>query len=193
MHEALATTDVMHCVPSPALQPLGAADPRPNAYFVMVGPFTRARKYKKWLYAVLALANALKKHGSSADVVVLCAMKADARDSTHATAEEEDLLSRHGVNWRYVHAPYGNSGFHMGHYKLWAWQHTEYAKIQLLDLPGIIEGAAYGAAYGVDALLLCASLTFLAICALLVPAVGRGVQCRQGAVGRAAEGHGEAR
>jgi hypothetical protein len=124
---------VMHCVPSPALQPLGATDPRPNAYFVMVGPFTRARKYKKWLYAVLALANALKKHGSSADVVVLCAMKADARDSTHATAEDEDLLSRHGVNWRYVHAPYGNSGFHMGHYKLWAWQHTEYAKIQLLD------------------------------------------------------------
>jgi len=33
----------------------------------------------------------------------------------------------------YVSAPYGNSGFHMGHYKTWAWQHTEYNRIQLLD------------------------------------------------------------
>ena len=32
-----------------------------------------------------------------------------------------------------MRAPYGNPGFHMGHYKLWAWQHTEYEAIQLLD------------------------------------------------------------
>ena len=120
LHEA--SSDVMHCEEPPAGVP-GAVDSRPNAYFVMVGPFTRARKYKKWLFAVVALASALKRHGSTADVVVLCAMKADGSDSTHATAEEEALLSRNGVHWRYVSAPYGNSGFHMGHYKPVSYTH----------------------------------------------------------------------
>ena len=126
------SSDAMHCVkPTWEGHWAMATDPRPNAYFIMVGPFTRARKYKKWLYAVIAVASALKRHGSTADVVVLCAMKSG--DGTRATPDEEALLSRNGINWRYVSAPYGNSGFHMGHYKLWAWQHTEYAKVQLLD------------------------------------------------------------
>mmetsp|Transcript_64525 Transcript_64525/g.126726 ORF Transcript_64525/g.126726 Transcript_64525/m.126726 type:complete len:371 (-) Transcript_64525:223-1335(-) len=123
-------TDVMACV-RPDEAPQGAADTRPNAYMVMIGPFNEKRQYKKWLYAVLALSTALKTHGSTADVVVLCAQK--AHDPTHALPEEEALLSANGIHWRYVGAPYGNGGFHMGHYKLWAWQHTEYARIQLLD------------------------------------------------------------
>ena len=107
-------------------------DPRPNAYFVMIGPFTPERKYKKWLYAVIALSSALKQHGSEAEVVVLCAQRQGGH-AARALPEEEALLSRSGIHWRYVAAPYGNSGFHMGHYKIWAWQHTEYARVQLLD------------------------------------------------------------
>jgi hypothetical protein len=98
---------------------------------IMIGPFNAQRTYKKWMYAVIALSSALRKHGSEADVVVLCAQKAN--DAVHALPEEEALMSRSGIHWRYVKAPYGNAGFHMGHFKVWAWQHTEYSRIQLLD------------------------------------------------------------
>lgn len=104
---------------------------KPNAYMVMIGPFTAKRSYRKWLFAVIALSSALKQHGSTADFVVLCAQK--PQDGVHATPEEEGLMSRNGIHWRYVNPPYGNSGFHMGHFKVWAWQHTEYERIQLLD------------------------------------------------------------
>lgn len=122
--------DMMHCAESPA-DLTGSADLRPNAYFVMIGPFTKQRTYKKWLYAVLALSNALKNHGSLADLVVLCAQK--SAGAVHLLPEEELLFSRNGIHWRYVSAPYGNSGFHMGHFKMWAWQHVEYSRIQLFD------------------------------------------------------------
>lgn len=105
---------------------------KPNAYMVMIGPFTAERTYKKWLFAVIALSSALRKLGSDADVVVLCAQKGRGQ-IVHFTADEEDTLQRNGIHWRYVRAPYGNSGFHMGHFKVWAWQHTEYARIQVLD------------------------------------------------------------
>jgi len=123
----------MACEPEPELPP-GSLDPRPNAYFVMIGPFGPAKRgYKKWLFAVLALSASLRDRGSKADVVVLMAQKDERGGAAHALPEEEKLLSANGVHWRYVSAPYGNGGFHMGHYKLWAWQHTEYARIQLLD------------------------------------------------------------
>jgi hypothetical protein len=123
--------DVMACTEPDSGSGGAEGDARPNAYMIMIGPFDEKRKYKKWMYAVLALSSALKAHGSTADVVVLCAQK--AHSPTHALPEEEALLSRNGIHWRYVGAPYGNSGFHMGHYKVWAWQHTEYGRIQLLD------------------------------------------------------------
>jgi hypothetical protein len=106
-------------------------DDRPNAYMIMIGPFNAKRTYKKWMYAALALTSALAAHGSDADVVVLMAQNGGA--GVNALPDEEALLSRNGIHWRYVSAPYGNSGFHMGHFKVWAWQHTEYARIQLLD------------------------------------------------------------
>lgn len=115
--------------------PMTTPDGQPkDAYFIMIGPFTMRRAYRTWLYAAVALHNALKRSGSTADTVILCALK-DQKGVTSAymLPEEEELLQRNDVHWRYVHAPYGNSGFHMGHYKLWAWQHTEYARIQLLD------------------------------------------------------------
>jgi hypothetical protein len=118
--------DVMAC-----REPSDDPKVRPNAYFIMIGPFTANRAYKKWMYAALALSTALKQHGSEADVVILMAQK--AHDGVHALSEEEALLSRNGIHWRYVAAPYGNAGFHMGHFKVWAWQHTEYGRIQLLD------------------------------------------------------------
>ena len=88
--------DVMACVDA---EPSAEAQ-LPNAYMVMIGPFASDRKYKKWLYAVIALTSALQEHGSTADVIVLCAMK--AHGGVHALAEEEALLSKHGIHWRYV-------------------------------------------------------------------------------------------
>lgn len=88
--------DVMACMDA---EPSAEAE-LPNAYMVMIGPFASDRKYKKWLYAVIALTSALQEHGSTADVVVLCAMK--AHGAVHALAEEEALLSKHGIHWRCV-------------------------------------------------------------------------------------------
>ena len=124
-------SDAMAC--TDPLADRTAPDDRPNAYMIMIGPFTAKRAYKKWLYAALALTSALASHGSTADVLVLMAQSGKGGAAVHALPEEEALLSRNGVHWRYVSAPYGNSGFHMGHFKVWAWQHTEYARIQLLD------------------------------------------------------------
>lgn len=102
------------------------------AYFVMVGPISDERKYSKWLYPILALRHALSRLGSSADVVVLAAVD-ECCASTRMLAAEEALLASQSVRVRYVPAPAGIRGFHMGHYKLWAWQHTEYKRIQVLD------------------------------------------------------------
>jgi hypothetical protein len=87
-------SDAMACLDADPL----TADQLPNAYMVMIGPFSGERKYKKWLYAVIALTSALQQHGSTADVVVLCALK--AHGAAHALAEEEALLSQHGIHWR---------------------------------------------------------------------------------------------
>ena len=125
----LTVADGMRCSELPP-RPMGSTEERPHAYFVVIGPFTNKRAYTGWLYAIVALSNALKLHGSTADVVVLCAQ---LRGALHALPEEEDLLSRRGIHWRYVTALYGAAGYNLGHFKLWAWQHTEYNRIQLLD------------------------------------------------------------
>lgn len=97
-------SDVMACSEPVSLEGK-ETDTRPNAYMVMIGPFTPERKYKKWLYAVIALSSNLKKYDSKADFVILCAQK--DHNSVHALPEEEALMSRNGINWRYVSAPYG--------------------------------------------------------------------------------------
>lgn len=105
-----------------------------HAYFVMIGPFSKTRTYTKWLFAVVALRNALRQRGSTADFVCLCALRNDnGHQEQRMLPSEESLLLASGIRWRYVRAPFGQGGFHMGHFKLWAWQHTEYERIQLLD------------------------------------------------------------
>ena len=100
-----------------------------NAYAVMMGPIAEDRRYAKWLYPILAVRRALVQAGSTADLLVLAAVVEEAT----MTPEEEGILKAQDVRVRYVPAPQGLRGFHLGHYKLWAWQHTEYDRIQLLD------------------------------------------------------------
>ncbi|KAJ8603064.1 hypothetical protein CTAYLR_006658 [Chrysophaeum taylorii] len=107
-----------------------------NAYFVMIGPMDTQRKYGRWLFSALAIANALSRLGSEADFVLLLARY---RERQHATvrllASETQMLSRVGARWRYLSAPGERRipGFHLGNYKLAVWQHTEYHFVQLLD------------------------------------------------------------
>ena len=69
----------------------------------MIGPFTITRKYHKWLFAALALRSALSNLGSTADLVLLCAVR---EENNHQPAfllpDEEELLRQHGIYWRYV-------------------------------------------------------------------------------------------
>jgi len=101
------------------------------AYAVVLGPISEERKYHKWLYPILALRTALKKRGSAADLLVFLALE-EGKEDRRMLPDEEQLLTNAGVRTRYVPKP-RIRGFHMGHYKLWAWQHTEYARIQILD------------------------------------------------------------
>ena len=57
------------------------------------------------------------------------------RETVPLLAEEEATLLKTGCRWRYAQPPGKKhlAGYHMGHYKLLAWQHVEYATIQLLD------------------------------------------------------------
>mmetsp|Transcript_27337 Transcript_27337/g.94490 ORF Transcript_27337/g.94490 Transcript_27337/m.94490 type:complete len:322 (+) Transcript_27337:1946-2911(+) len=98
----------------------------------MMGPISPSGKYKKWVYAVVALRRALLLSGSDADLLAFLALD-DGAASTRMAPAEEAMLSAQGVRFRYVRAPLGMRGFHMGHFKLWAWQHTEYDRIQMLD------------------------------------------------------------
>lgn len=102
------------------------------AYALIVGPISEQRKYSKWLYPILAMRRALLKTGSRADLLVLAAVD-ECCDTARMLASEEAMLAAQDVRIRYVPAPAGIRGFHMGHYKLWAWQHTEYARVQVLD------------------------------------------------------------
>ncbi len=102
-----------------------------NAYAVVLGPISEERKYSKWVYPILALKAALKKRGSRADVLALLALEED-KEHHRMLPDEEAMLRKAGVRYRYVPKP-RIRGFHMGHYKLWAWQHTEYRRIQVLD------------------------------------------------------------
>ena len=118
----------MRCVPAPA----GARNASRYAYMVVVGPISRsAPRYGTWLYPILALRHALARKGSRADLVVLCALE-EGYEQDRMLPEEEALFAGQGIRWRYVPKP-RIRGFHMGHYKLWAWQHTEYDRVQLLD------------------------------------------------------------
>ena len=118
----------MRCVPAPA----AARNASRYAYMVVVGPISRsAPRYGTWLYPILALRHALARKGSRADLVVLCALE-EGSEQDRMLPEEEALFAGQGIRWRYVPKP-RIRGFHMGHYKLWAWQHTEYARVQLLD------------------------------------------------------------
>jgi len=99
------------------------------AYFVMLGPVDERRTYTPWFYSAVAMANALRRFESTADVVVLLVAA-----TSRLTATEEALLRERGVRWRYASSPpAGMPGFHMCNYKLLAWEHTEYEVIQLLD------------------------------------------------------------
>ena len=117
----------LRCVPAPE----AAGNSSRFAYMVVVGPVGPDPKYKKWLYPILALRHALQSRGSVADVLILCALE-EGFEETRMEDSEEALFAAQGIRWRYVPKP-RIRGFHMGHYKLWAWQHTEYDRIQLLD------------------------------------------------------------
>ena len=115
----------MRCVPAPA----AARNASRYAYMVVVGPISRsAPRYGTWLYPILALRHALARKGSRADLVVLCALE-EGYEQDRMLPEEEALFAGQGIRWRYVPKP-RIRGFHMGHYKLWAWQHTEYDRVQ---------------------------------------------------------------
>jgi len=114
-----------------------------HAYFIMVGPMDVARTYRPWLYSTLAAVNALRGASSTADVVLILARRRDGfrrHSADHegvklAPVEEAELLASR-ARWRYAAPPGkvgGHAGFHLGHYKLLVWQHTEYHTIQLLD------------------------------------------------------------
>ena len=121
----------------------GAGGNSSYAYFVMVGPIDAARTYRPWLFSAVAMANRLRGLGSGADIVVLCAARRDGAvrpgdAGARLTAVEESALSGARCRWRYVEPPTGGrrggtAGYHMGHYKLLAWQHVEYDVVQLLD------------------------------------------------------------
>lgn len=147
------------------VEPSGAANASSVAYMVVVGPITASDpKYRKWLYPLVALRTALWKRGSRADLVALLALE-EGSEADRMTPSEEALLRGADVRWRYVPKP-RIRGFHMGHYKLWAWQHTEYARVQVLDadvlplvnmdalfsLPGL-EAAAFVGCPGKDSVL----------------------------------------
>lgn len=110
-----------------------------NAYFLMIGPMDAARSYRPWLFSAVAVAHTLKRFGSTADVVVLLAHHRDgvARpgDGVSLTATEEAALVGARCRWRYARPPGArpSGGFHMGNYKLLAWQHVEYDAVQVLD------------------------------------------------------------
>ena len=107
----------------------GAASASRFAYMVMIGPLGKG--HEPWLLAAIALFSALRRLGSTADFVLLCAVR--DRSSPRLSPAELKRLLEHGIRARIVHAPLGIGSFHMGSHKLWAWQHTEYDRIQLLD------------------------------------------------------------
>ena len=108
-----------------------------NAYFVMVGPLEPQRAYHPWLVSAVSMANTLRDHGSTSDFVLLLATKRDGRprETVDLLEEEEATLLKSKCRWRYAQPPGKKhlAGYHMGHYKLLAWQHIEYRTIQLLD------------------------------------------------------------
>ena len=108
-----------------------------HAYVVMVGPLEPARNYRPWLLSAVSMANTLRAHGSAADFLVLLDTKRDGkpRATVPLLEKEEATLVKARCRWRYAKPPGQRrlAGYHMGHYKLLAWQHTEYAAIQLLD------------------------------------------------------------
>ena len=129
----------------------GAGGNSSYAYFVMVGPIDAARTYRAWLFSAVAMANRLRGLGSGADIVVLCAARRDGAKrpgdaGARLTAVEESALAAARCRWRYGEPPTAGrkSGYHMGHYKLLAWQHVEYDVVQLLDadLPDEIQKLA---------------------------------------------------
>ena len=107
------------------------------AYVTLIGPVAR-RRYRPWFYSALAMANALAEAGSEADFVVLVARS--GKDES-LTRDEEESLRQIGARWRYAEAPLGKPGFHLGNFKLLAWQHTEYEAIQLLDADVLPKGS----------------------------------------------------
>ena len=115
----------------------GTGATSPNAYFVMVGPLEPQRAYHPWLVSAVSMANTLRDHGSTSDFVLLLATKRDGRprETVPLLVEEEATLLKSKCRWRYATPPGKKhlAGYHMGHYKLLAWQHVEYATIQLLD------------------------------------------------------------
>lgn len=106
-----------------------------NAYFTLIGPMD-GRTYRKWLVSAIAIASAFSQLGSKSDFVILCARHRGGQSrSTDMLVTETTTLLELGVRWRYLDAP-GNkqvAGFHLGNYKLFAWQHVEYERIQFLD------------------------------------------------------------
>lgn len=113
-------------------------EPR-HAYFVMVGPMDETRSYRPWFFSALALLTALRSAGAAADAVVLLAARRDGgrrHEPVRLLAGEEAMLRRVSARWRYVEPPgppFASAGFHMGNYKLVAWQHLEYDVVQLFD------------------------------------------------------------
>ena len=123
---------LMRCVPAPPSPRNGTLEGGRFAYMVVVGPISRSKpRYGLWLYPILALRHALQRRGSTADLLVLCAVE-EGFEADRMLESEEALFAAQGIRWRYVPKP-RIRGFHMGHYKLWAWQHTEYDRVQLLD------------------------------------------------------------
>jgi len=133
---AIAATCAQRISAQRITQP-GVGGTSPNAYFVMVGPLEPQRAYHPWLVSAISMANTLRDHGSTSDFVVLLATKRDGRprETVPLLEEEEATLLKSKCRWRYATPPGQRhlAGYHMGHYKLLAWQHVEYKTIQLLD------------------------------------------------------------
>lgn len=114
--------DLSSYFPLDMLLPVGAF--ALNAYMMMIGPLDGRKKYRPWLRSALAIAHQLRRLGSRADFVILLA------GMTPLDPSEEALILRVA---KYEYCQVRKPGFHLGNYKLVAWQHEEYESIQLLD------------------------------------------------------------